>query len=294
MSLELLRKRSEGYAKRDQKRQIENKQKVLKCVIDTSYFGANVIKNSNEQNTFRIAITSNNVSADDNKVISSFFEQNIKIGDILYWIDTNTYWLVTKQEYSEIAFFQGEIEQCENYQIVGPDGKTKIFASIKVDSDSKVDDFNDSVMKFDTTKIVIKIPDNEINSSLFKIESCIQIKGFTYKINNIDNISTDGIIALYVKRDFDNNPTLFLEKDIVENDNTYISGPKEIVPLEEAVYTVPSDVSGEWVISDNSNIIKTINNDNSLKVIWKNTRKRNNFTIFYGEHSKEIIVKSLF
>lgn len=289
----MLRKRSQAYATRDQNRQIENKQKVLKSVIDSSYFGAEVVKNSNEEKKFKVAITLND-SSDGDKTISSFFKDEIKIGDIIYWIKTNTYWLVTNQEYGEIAFFQGRLEQCENYQIIGPDGKTKVFANIKVEPDTKVDKFNDSTMKFDTTTIVIKVPDNKVNNSLFKIESCIQIKGFTYRINNIDNISTDGIIVIYAKRDFDNNPTLFVEKEKIENDNDYIVGPKEIVPLEEAIYTVSSEIEGTWVISDNTNILKTINNDNSLKIIWKNTRKRNNFTISYGEYSKEIIVKSLF
>lgn len=293
MSLEMLRKRSQAYATRDQNRQIENKQKVLKSVIDSSYFGAEVVKNSNEEKKFKVAITLND-SSDGDKTISSFFKDEIKIGDIIYWIKTNTYWLVTNQEHGEIAFFQGRLEQCENYQIIGPDGKTKVFANIKVEPDTKVDKFNDSTMKFDTTTIVIKVPDNKVNNSLFKIESCIQIKGFTYRINNIDNISTDGIIVIYAKRDFDNNPTLFVEKEKIENDNDYIVGPKEIVPLEEAIYTVSSEIEGTWVISDNTNILKTINNDNSLKIIWKNTRKRNNFTISYGEYSKEIIVKSLF
>lgn len=293
MSLEMLRKRSQAYATRDQNRQIENKQKVLKSVIDSSYFGAEVVKNSNEEKKFKVAITLND-SSDGDKTISSFFKDEIKIGDIIYWIKTNTYWLVTNQEHGEIAFFQGRLEQCENYQIIGPDGKTKVFANIKVEPNTKVDKFNDSTMKFDTTTIVIKVPDNKVNNSLFKIESCIQIKGFTYRINNIDNISTDGIIVIYAKRDFDNNPTLFVEKEKIENDNDYIVGPKEIVPLEEAIYTVSSEIEGTWVISDNTNILKTINNDNSLKIIWKNTRKRNNFTISYGEYSKEIIVKSLF
>lgn len=293
MSLEMLRKRSQAYATRDQNRQVENKQKVLKSVIDSSYFGAEVVKNSNEEKKFKVAITLND-SSDGDKTISSFFKDEIKIGDIIYWIKTNTYWLVTNQEYGEIAFFQGRLEQCENYQIIGPDGKTKVFANIKVEPDTKVDKFNDNTMKFDTTTIVIKVPDNKVNNSLFKIESCIQIKGFTYRINNIDNISTDGIIVIYAKRDFDNNPTLFVEKEKIENDNDYIVGPKEIVPLEEAIYTVSSEIEGTWVISDNTNILKTINNDNSLKIIWKNTRKRNNFTISYGEYSKEIIVKSLF
>ena len=289
----MLRKRSQAYATRDQNRQVENKQKVLKSVIDSSYFGAEVVKNSNEEKKFKVAITLND-SSDGDKTISSFFKDEIKIGDIIYWIKTNTYWLVTNQEYGEIAFFQGRLEQCENYQIIGPDGKTKVFANIKVEPDTKVDKFNDNTMKFDTTTIVIKVPDNKVNNSLFKIESCIQIKGFTYRINNIDNISTDGIIVIYAKRDFDNNPTLFVEKEKIENDNDYIVGPKEIVPLEEAIYTVSSEIEGTWVISDNTNILKTINNDNSLKIIWKNTRKRNNFTISYGEYSKEIIVKSLF
>ena len=292
MSLELLKKRINTSKDFAQNKEIENKRKVLKSAIDYSYFGTDVIVNSNEEEEFRALISLGGTEKE--KTISAFFENNLKVGDIVYWIRTNTYWLIESQELSEIAYFEGKMRQCLKYQILSPDGKTKTFATIKVNPSVNTEDFDQAILKFDTTTIEISIPDNEINSSLFKIESCIQIKGFTYKINNIDNISIDGIIKIYAKRDFDNNPNLFIEEDKVENDNDYIIGPKEIVPLEEVTYTISNDIEGTWTISDNSNITKTINNDNSLTIVWKNTRKRNNFTISYGDYSKEIIVKSLF
>lgn len=293
MSLEMLKLRMNAEGKRAQNQMIEDKVKVLKSVIKSSYFGADIIVNTNEKNPFRAAITLSDAGEGD-KIISALFENNLKIGDIIYWIKTNSYWLITYQEIGEIAFFQGKMEQCENYQILGPDGKTKVFANIKVTPKSITDDFDKTKMNFDETTVQIKIPDNENNSSLFKIDTCIQIKGFTYKIKNVDNISTDGLIIIYAKRDFDNNPTLFVEKVEPENDNTYIVGPSEIVPLEEVIYTVNNDIEGTWAISENINISKTINNDNSLTISWINPRKREDFTISYGEYSKEIKVNSLF
>lgn len=289
----MLKKRMNATNNSSQNRQIENKRKVLKSAIDYSYFGADVIANSNEDRKFRALITLSDNSEGD-KNISSFFENNLKVGDIVYWIKTNSYWLIDYQELGEIAYFQGKMSQCLKYQIIGPDGETGVYASIKVNPDTKIENFNDALLKFDTTTIEFSIPDNDVNSSLFKIESCIQIKGFTYKINNIDNISTEGILKIYAKRDFDNNPTLFMKEEKIDNDNTYIDGPNEIVPFEEAIYKVSSDLEGTWSIPNNSNIIKTINNDNSIKIIWNNGRKREDFIISYGDYSKKIYVKSLF
>ena len=289
----MLKLRMDAEGKRAQNQMIEDKVKVLKSVIKSSYFGADIIVNTDEKHPFRAAITLSDAGEGD-KIISALFENNLKIGDIIYWIKTNSYWLITYQEIGEIAFFQGKMEQCENYQILVPDGKTKVFANIKVTPKSMTDDFDKTKMNFDETTVQIKIPDNENNSSLFKIDTCIQIKGFTYKIKNVDNISTNGLIIIYAKRDFDNNPTLFVEKVEPENDNTYIIGPNEIVPLEEVVYTINGNIEGTWAVSENINISKTINNDNSLTVSWINPRKREDFTISYGEYSKEIKVNSLF
>lgn len=294
MSYSMLKKRIEASGVLAQKQQIKNKQKVLDSVIKQSYFGANIVVNSDEENLFRVAITMSDDGEGD-KVISAPFDKNLKLGDIIYWSETNTYWIITYQEFAELAFFQGKMEQCENYQILGPDGKTKVFANIKTAPKSNVKDANQALIKLDETTIIIKIPDNEINSSLFKIETCIQIKGFTYKINNVDNISIDGVLVIYAKRDYDNNPTLFVEKQEKENDNTYIIGSNEIVPFEESTYTISSsDIEGTWTVSDNINVSKTINSDGSLTIIWKNGRKRNDFIISYGEYSKEIHVESLF
>ncbi len=290
----MLKKRMEVSGILAQKQQIKDKQKVLDSVIKQSYFGANVVVNSDEENLFRAAITMSDAGEGD-KVISAPFDKNLKLGDIVYWSETNSYWIITYQELSELAFFQGKMEQCENYQIIGPDGKTKVFANIKTTPKSSVKDANQAIIKLDETTIIIKIPDNEINSSLFKIETCIQIKGFTYKINNVDNISIDGILVIYAKRDYDNNPILFVEKQEKENDNTYIIGSNKIVPFEESTYTISSsDIEGTWTVSDNTNVSKTINSDGSLTIIWKNGRKRNDFIISYGEYSKEIHVESLF
>lgn len=290
----MLKKRINASGTLAQKQQIKDKQKVLNSVIKESYFGSNVVVNSDEENLFRAAITMSDAGEGD-KVISAPFDRKLKIGDIIYWSETNSYWIITYQELSELAFFQGKMEQCENYQILGPDGKTKVFASIKVSPKSNIEDANQALIKLDETTTVIKIPDNEINSSLFKIETCIQIKGFTYKINNVDNISIDGVLVIYAKRDYDNNPTLFIEKEEKENDNTYIIGSNEIVPFEESTYKISSSsIVGTWTVSDNTNVSKTINSDGSLTIIWKNGRKRNDFTISYGEYSKEIHVESLF
>jgi hypothetical protein len=61
----------------------------------------------------RALINPNKLTQDyDEKIISVGFEHELQAGDIIEWVDTNTYWLIYLQQATEIAYFRGGIRKC--------------------------------------------------------------------------------------------------------------------------------------------------------------------------------------
>lgn len=61
----------------------------------------------------RALINPNKLKLDyDDKILSVGFEHEFQAGDIIEWVDTNTYWLICLQQTTEVAYFRGEIRKC--------------------------------------------------------------------------------------------------------------------------------------------------------------------------------------
>ena len=127
---------------------------------------------------------------------------------------------------------------------------------------------------------------------IFSLDKKIKVLDTMWKIFHVDYISKNGVIIIKAERSFDKEEEIIINENPVVNDNTYIDGPNIIEPFEEVTYRIAQNIEGTWSIPENSNIKKTINNDNSLTIIWTNGRKRNDFTITFGDYSKRIQVKS--
>ena len=112
---DLFNKRMRFVATTEQDRAIKNKQMTLQDSINRSYFGFDVTKPEISDNIkYRVLITRDD---EDEQIISSFFEDNIKVGSIIHWLRTDTYWLVHEQNVNEIAYFEGKMIECKNFQI---------------------------------------------------------------------------------------------------------------------------------------------------------------------------------
>ena len=102
-----------------QNREIKDKKKSLEKALLYSYQGAFVKKYYPESDTIhksktvRALINPNKLKQDyDDKILSTGFENEFKTGDIIEWVDTNTYWLIYLQHTTEIAYFRGDIRKC--------------------------------------------------------------------------------------------------------------------------------------------------------------------------------------
>ena len=294
MGYEEFKRRIEFSDSNAQTRAISNKKRVLKKAIDRSYFGFSVTKPEiSEKITYKVLITGTTSSLGDSeakKHISSFFEDGFNIGTIVHWLKTDSYWLIYESEKNEIAYFQGKMIEAKNYQITTVDGKVSTWGSITLTEESEDVMFDKTLLTSEDSILKIMIPNNERNKEIFVSGLKIKVLDTMWKIFHVDYISKNGILIIKAERNFDTsseNDVIINENNIV-NDNTYIDGPNFITPYEEATYYIAENVEGSWSIPDNPNITKIINDDGSLAIIWNNGRKRNDFTISYGEYSKDI------
>lgn len=299
MGFQEFKKRIEYVDVSSQNRAIINKKRVLKKAIDRSYFGFSVTKPEiNDYDKYKVLITGTTSSLGDSeakKHISSFFEDGFDIGTIVHWLKTDTYWLIYESEKNEIAYFQGKMIEAKSYKITTDDGTISTWGSISLTEQTENDMFDKTLLTREDSTLKIMIPSNEQNKEIFTIGKKIKVLDTMWKIFHVDYITKNGIIIIKAERSFDkksDNDIIINENNIV-NDNTYIDGPNFITPYEEATYRASNNIEGNWSIPDNPNITKIINDDGSLTIIWNNGRKRNDFTISYGEYSKDIIVKSL-
>lgn len=288
---ELFKRRMLHVHNSEQDRAIRNKKLTLQDSINRSYFGFSVTKpDISDLIKYRVLITKND---EDEQIISSFFEDEIKVGSIIHWLKTNTYWLVHKQNYNEIAYFEGKMIECKNFQIVVDGEKFSTWGRIILSSKSGEKEFDRTLLITDETSLEIWIPNTEASKEVFKLHSKFKILDFAWEVKTLDYISKNGILVITAERTADNNFTYEIDENDIVNDNTYIDGPNFISPLERATYSIIGDIEGHWSIPDNKYIQKVINSDNSITVVWTNARKRNDFTISYGDYSKEIHIRSL-
>jgi hypothetical protein len=75
---------------------IKDKRRSLDSAVWFSYQGAEVVKtDAEDRRPIRALINPNKLKQDyDDKIISIGFEHEFHTGDIIEWVDTNTYWLI--------------------------------------------------------------------------------------------------------------------------------------------------------------------------------------------------------
>lgn len=291
-SLELMQKRLQYYGgKRDIDRVDWQKNKDLKNALKYSDKSEYV---QVEDRKFQILIDGSSYSFNtfDEKSIESVKEDNLRIGDIVYWFRTKTYWVVLEQDLEETAIFKGRARKCSYLDIDFEGNIFKgAFFSLK-NSEIEQVQLNESLLMdvlSDNAKLIL--PVNNITKQIQRYTKLI-IGNRVWEVQSIDNITQETIISIYLKETYA-NPTPELPQESVEINGVYIDGVTEILPYREYTYKIIGDVQGDWALSDNS-FIKILNkNEKEITLEWNNSKK-GNFTISYGELSQEIKAKSLF
>lgn len=305
-----------------QNRQIKDKKKSLEKALLYSYQGAFVKKYYPEDDKVhkaemvRALINPNRLKQDyDDKIISVGFEHEFHTGDIVEWVDTNTYWLIYLQQTTEVAYFRGEIRKCR-YQISWKDGsETKsTFAAVRGPVETKINYVQKHGVSIDTPNYSLSIlmPLNEDTLKQFKRYSKFYLQNIQgedkvcWRVEAVDSISTPGILEVTALEYYANETEDDLENGIVgglveeiknpndEEIEDAIIGPTFIKPKTTYTYYFNGSLLSDWKIEGIHLPLKTKKIDEyTLEIIWDSTYS-GQFILSYGDYNKTIIVESLF
>lgn len=271
------------------------------------------IKNDNTADAeyVRALINPDKVKFDyDEKIVSIDFKHNFKCGDTFEWKDTNTHWIILKQELTERAYFRGNIRRCQLLEIIDPDTKENIqlWAAIRGPVETRIE----SIQK---AGLVAHVPNMTLNIYVSKNEQTLKLlnryfkfkfSGLTWMVTAYDSISTPGIIEFTAEENYDCDYDELLitpidpNPPIKDKKEPAIIGETFVRPLMTASFTLNTDaIDGKWELSLPSekqkvdDVLDWTVEDSVLKVTWT-SMVSGSYIITYGNLTKTIVVESLF
>ena len=289
-------------------RMIEDKERSFKDSLWKSYQSATAVLSDGRE--FRCLINSNKLSMElDDKMLSIPFKDKclnsedkvqenigVKCGDTIEWKENGTHWIVYSQYLQEIAYFRGLMRQCENkpleiggkqfwYYLKGPDEKgidwqkTKHFI------------FNDL-----NYTIEIYISNTMETNEFFHRFKNIKIKGRPFEVQAVDDLSTEGILTVYLKETYTNEweevaeeapaPEVNLPTNVIR-----IDGPLEVYPYDIVEYQVMNVKGGSWSLSNNR--AKILNSSDTVVKIEIITGKSGSVSLIYKKDGMDDIVTNI-
>ena len=222
-------------------------------------------------------------------------EIGMKAGDIFTWKETNTSWLVYLQRLEERAYFRAEIRKC-THTIDINGAEYKVHARKKPLSEvnwhtAKGVSWNDLgyVLELYITK-------DETTEDYFRRFTSLKINNKPWEVQNVDALSTEGIIRVLLLEDYNNVIEEQIEEEkkqeedkvIIDNKDIYIEGQSIVYPYDEVEYTIKNTDGGVWEINSTK---ATIVNQTSVAVLVAITTGRSGeFELIYRRENKEDIV----
>ena len=263
----------------------------------------------------------------DNKIISIGFEHGFQAGDVFEWCNTKTYWLITLQDYNELAYFRGEIRRCD-YQIEwNDDGQIKkSYASIRGPVETKINYIQKHGISVDTPNYSLHIymPRNEDTMKQFRRYAKFYLgeadnpdDKICWRVEATDSISTKGILEVTAVEYYANETEDDVEAGLVGVNITKLVDPNEqtsdegiigdtfIKPKKEYTYSIKTSLYGDWYLGKTKvpvsmETYQTEDGYPAVKIKW-NTSYSGQFDLWYGDadgplfdYKKTIVVESLF
>ena len=227
----------------------------------------------------------------DERILAAPLDAELRTGDIIYWTENHSYWLIYLQDLGEEAYFRAYMRKCKAELITKTsEGDYSVRAAIigpelkKIAEEPKYD----IAVETPNLTIQVMIPKTEDNKKIFKRYTKFKYDDVTWKIQSVNTVDLDNVIIFQAMEDYEiiDNP----EPEVPVTSE--ITGPLVIKPLQSAEYSVEGGTEDLWRVSNNK--VEIINhNADTLRLKW-NDMKSGKFTIYYGEQSQEIVVESLF
>ena len=289
---------------RQQSRMNEDKLVALKKALLYSYQAATAVLADGRE--FRCLINPDKLKKDyDDKIISIPFEDiclnkervgktteglepiNLKTGDIFEWKDNGSYWLVYLQRLEETAYFRAEIRRCR-YEIDINGNKYKVYVRGPVEE--VIDWKNKQGVTWNELNytLIMTLTNNEETDAYFHRFTKIKFKGKNWEVQAIDNISTEGIIDVYLKEYYSNTIQEEVDKENKENmpeviepeeGTPQIKGENQVYPYDSKEFVVENATGGTWLVHSNKvNIVAQTDSTVKVNVV---TGKSGKFNLIY-------------
>ena len=298
-----------------QDRMIADKRRSLKRALWYSYQGADVRKQvlNDKADIVRALINPNKLKQDyDDKIISIFYDQDYKCGDIFEWVGTNTYWLIYLQDLTELAYFRGDIRKC-SHEITWEDeeGTHTSYAAIRGPVETKINYIQKHGISVDTPNYSLHIlmPASESAIKYFtrysKFYLSNDIQKVCWRVEAADWISVPGVLEInaveYYANEFEDDVENGVAGGLItdpvspntKSEEEVITGDTFIKPKLEYEFTYHGYVEGEWSVSKDAPV-QIVPDGKTVKLRWLKTYS-GQFDLIYGNvYKKTIVVESLF
>lgn len=310
-NLELMKMRARALNNdRQIERMVRDKLKSLHRSLLYSYQSAWIQKVGSEEKN-RALINPDKIKFDyDEKIVSIDPKWEYKPGDVFEWKNTGTYWLILKQELTEIAYFRGNCRRCQAVEILNKEtGETETYwIAIRGPVETKINTIQKSGIVADVPNLTINayITKNDKTVKYFDRYQRFAFAGRYWKVTAPDSISTPGILEFTAEEDYDcKHDDLIVEivdpNPPVEEFVNNIIGETFIYPLSSMIYSTTYPINGAtWSVkltNENKDIDDVLEyeilDDGNIKITWT-AMVSGSFEIHYGDLTRTIIVQSLF
>lgn len=267
-----------GGAKQIDRMNADKLQSLRKALLSSYQAATAVLRDGRE---FRCLINPNKLTMEiDDKILSIPFNDicltsneneviGVKPGDVITWKENDTHWLIYSHLLQETAYFRGGMRQCDtsieingiNYWIYikGPDAKS-------IDWQNKGFFYNDL-----NYTLEMYISNDQNTNEFFHRFTKLKLFGKSWQVEAVDNISTEGIIAVYLKEDFTNEFEEIKQPIIEPEQPDYIpriDGPQKVYPFEKYTYTRVGLNDGTWSLSNQcAKILSQSGNNIEIEII---------------------------
>lgn len=311
-SLDILNKRLQYQGGNQEGRFIKDKLKSLKKALLYSYQAETAVLA--DEREFRCLINPDKLKPEyDNKIISIPYrdiclnkdkigttskgeeEIGLKPGDVFYWKETKTYWLVYLQYLEENAYFRAELRRCK-YEIEINDNKYRVYVRGPVETTMPWNQKKGIVWNDMNYSLAIYITKNEETLQFFHRFSKIKFNGKPWEVQAVNEFDADGIIEVYLDEDYQNSIEDAEKEEIPEieipgKDSPHIEGNIFVKPYDIVEYKILNAENGTWSVSNDK--VKIIEQNNSYVKIEVITGKSGAFDLIYNRDNEEDIILSI-
>ena len=263
-----------------QGRMKKDKLNSLKKALLYSYQSATIVFQNKEDKIFNrefLALINQDKNKNDydNKILSIPYEDiqlnmdrigtttqgqvktMVATGDVFYWKETDSYWIIYLQQKEEKAYFMAEIRRCEKFVEINKN-KYWVYYRGPVETTTPWNQKAGITWNDMNYTSIIYITKNEETLDFFHRFAEIKIDGKPWEVKAVDANSGDGIIEVQLRETFSNSIKDQVEEEEnmepvpepPEESDPQIMGDTVVYPFDIKEYFVENASEGKWYICD--------------------------------------------